>query len=58
VKLPRSFYQRIGSKGGRNGKWSIAKRESARNAARIRWGRIPKRLPGSGTAAQTPAKHD
>jgi hypothetical protein len=50
-KLPREFYRRIGEKGGRNGKWSIAKRESARNAAKIRWGRIPR-------AAQGDAKHD
>lgn len=38
-KLSRQFYSRIGEKGGRAGKWSPAKRESARNAARIRWQR-------------------
>lgn len=37
MPLPRSFFQQIGSKGGRNGKYSLAKRESARNAAQRRW---------------------
>jgi len=37
MPLPRTFFQQIGSKGGRNGKYSLAKRESARNAARRRW---------------------
>jgi hypothetical protein len=35
----RNFYRRIGERGGRAGKWSPAKRESARNAANIRWSR-------------------
>lgn len=35
----RSFYRRIGERGGRAGKWSPAKRESARHAANVRWGR-------------------
>jgi hypothetical protein len=34
-----NFYRRIGERGGRAGKWSYAKRESARNAANIRWQR-------------------
>lgn len=37
MPLPRSFFQQIGSKGGRNGKYSLAKRESARHAAQRRW---------------------
>lgn len=37
--LPPQFFRRIGEKGGRAGKYSIAKRESARNAAKIRWAR-------------------
>lgn len=39
MSLPRQFFRRIGEKGGRNGKFSPAKRESARNAANIRWAR-------------------
>jgi hypothetical protein len=35
----RNFYRRIGERGGRAGKWSPAKRESARNAALTRWRR-------------------
>lgn len=37
MKLPRSFFRQIGEKGGRAGKWSAAKRESARHAANVRW---------------------
>lgn len=37
--LPRDHFRRIGEKGGRAGKYSLAKRESARNAARARWSR-------------------
>ena len=37
MKLSREHYRRIGEKGGRAGKWSPAKRESARRAAQIRW---------------------
>ena len=37
MSLPREHYRRIGEKGGRAGKYSLAKAESARNAARIRW---------------------
>jgi hypothetical protein len=33
----RSFFREIGAKGGRAGKWSWKKRESARYAAQVRW---------------------
>lgn len=36
-KPSREFFRRIGEKGGRAGRWSPAKRESARRAAQIRW---------------------
>lgn len=39
MSLPRQFFRQIGEKGGRAGKFSIAKRESARNAANVRWAR-------------------
>jgi hypothetical protein len=35
----KSFFREIGAKGGRNGKWSWKKRESARYAANVRWAR-------------------
>jgi hypothetical protein len=38
-QLPRHFFRQIGEKGGRAGKFSYAKRESARYAAKVRWAR-------------------
>jgi general stress protein YciG len=38
-KLSREFFREIGRKGGRGGKWSPAKRNSAQRAAKIRWAR-------------------
>jgi hypothetical protein len=37
MKCNRQFFARIGEKGGRNGKFSARKRESARHAANVRW---------------------